>query len=358
MALNFPDPATQTPVNTWSPTSTPSASTNGLTYLWDGEKWTTEGGVPNLHWTRTGSVLSPTNADDDVQIASLNSGPLAGCRNALINGSFAVAQRSVDETPSGPNVVGYLTVDRWAHTGSGDNVGRIVRDRASSSIGAPPGFDYTLHFVDSSKTSRSGFVQTIELPLAGQPGHFIPGSQWTLSFWVNIDASSRNVESLTFCDDFNGTNTVTCSAGGGLSYTEIDTAANNWRRYSVTYTINNNAPAATNAALRVNLGTVTQSGQLAITGVQLEPGPVATPFEQRPIGLDLSLCERYYIDRRLRSQDSALAGFDLFVYPTTMRALPTVAASSGISVGTVLSGSVTFSHNSNQNFNLTCDAEL
>jgi hypothetical protein len=28
--------------------------------------------------------------------------------------------------------------------------------------------------------------------------------------------------------------------------------------------------------------------------VQIEPGPVATPFEQRPIGTELALCQRYY----------------------------------------------------------------
>ena len=210
-----------------------------------------------------------------------------------------------------------------------------MRDRASSSIGAPPGFDYTLHFVDSSKTSRSGFAQTIELPLAGQPGHFIPGSQWTLSFWINIDVSSRNVENLTFADDWDGSSSVICSSGAGLSYTEIGAAPNNWRRYSVTYTINSNAPAATNAALRVNLGVVTQSGQLAITGVQLEPGPVATPFEHRPIGLELNLCQRYFVSIDLgsnltaRGQVYKTAGGTgaypmLLQYPVTMRTQPTV----------------------------------
>ena len=41
MALNFPaDPSAQTPANTFSPTSTPQASDNGVTYTWDGDKWT------------------------------------------------------------------------------------------------------------------------------------------------------------------------------------------------------------------------------------------------------------------------------------------------------------------------------
>ena len=31
-----------------------------------------------------------------------------------------------------------------------------------------------------------------------------------------------------------------------------------------------------------------------IAQVQVEPGPVATPFERRPIGTELALCQRYY----------------------------------------------------------------
>ena len=33
---------------------------------------------------------------------------------------------------------------------------------------------------------------------------------------------------------------------------------------------------------------------IAATKIQLEPGPVATPFERRPIGMELALCQRYY----------------------------------------------------------------
>jgi hypothetical protein len=37
-----------------------------------------------------------------------------------------------------------------------------------------------------------------------------------------------------------------------------------------------------------------QSGTFDIAQVQVEPGPVATPFERRPIGTELALCQRYF----------------------------------------------------------------
>jgi hypothetical protein len=36
-----------------------------------------------------------------------------------------------------------------------------------------------------------------------------------------------------------------------------------------------------------------QSGTFDIAQVQIEPGPVATPFERRPLATELSLCKRY-----------------------------------------------------------------
>ena len=40
MSINFPsNPSSQTPTNTFSPTSTPSATSNGITYTYDGTKW-------------------------------------------------------------------------------------------------------------------------------------------------------------------------------------------------------------------------------------------------------------------------------------------------------------------------------
>ena len=38
-AINFPNPGTQTPPNTFSPSSTPAKTVNGLTYVWNGVGW-------------------------------------------------------------------------------------------------------------------------------------------------------------------------------------------------------------------------------------------------------------------------------------------------------------------------------
>ena len=65
-ALNFPDnPGAQSPVNTFSPSSTPEASTNGVTYIWNGTFWTatasSSGGgnvvVPESEVPPTGGVV-------------------------------------------------------------------------------------------------------------------------------------------------------------------------------------------------------------------------------------------------------------------------------------------------------------
>ena len=82
---------------------------------------------------------------------------------------------------------------------------------------------------------------------------------------------------------------------------------------------------------------------LCITGVQLEPGPVATPFEHRDTSMDLAICQRYYqtnyANKRFSSGSTTPEGADnaymfqpsntadTYYFPlfTEMRVAPTMA---------------------------------
>ena len=83
-----------------------------------------------------------------------------------------------------------------------------------------------------------------------------------------------------------------------------------------------------------------QSGTFEIAQVQVEPGPVATPFERRPIGTELALCQRYYYtlsgapaSRTENGAASTRTVYSTVYFPITMRAVGTATATGDINNG-------------------------
>ena len=89
----------------------------------------------------------------------------------------------------------------------------------------------------------------------------------------------------------------------------------------------------------VTLVNQTAGASLNITGVQLEVGSVSTPFEQRPYGLELALCQRYYYKSYnmsaapgsasnpgvLYTVSGSGSGFYCYTsFPVSMRTTPTI----------------------------------
>ena len=76
--------------------------------------------------------------------------------------------------------------------------------------------------------------------------------------------------------------------------TNVDSAltlTTSWTRYTVTRTL----PATFGSlSLEFVLGSHVSGDGIMLAQVQIEPGTVATPFEQRPIGTELALCQRYF----------------------------------------------------------------
>jgi hypothetical protein len=236
---------------------------------------------------------------DDVQISSINGGPLAGFRNAIINGNFDIWQRGTSQSAGG-----YGSADRWF---TAVNISSMTASRQAFALGqtaVPSEPTFFGRWVASSVANAAAAV------LAQQKIEGVrtfAGQQVTVSFWAKADAT-KNI-AVEFAQVF-GT--------GGSPSAEVTTIgtvkkqlSTSWQKITHTATIpsisgktlgsDNNDSLYLNiwfdAGSNFNSRTDTlgqQSGTFDIAQVQIEAGPVATPFERRPIGTELALCQRYF----------------------------------------------------------------
>ena len=400
--INFPPTAGQPTDGSFTYTF------DGVLYSWTGSYWSanSQSGFDNRYVEVAGDVMTGdltvpnltatadvnavnVIASDDIQSTSQNGSQLAGFRNQLINGGMDVWQRATTYDNTSTDAWLYRTVDRWALAGSqtGEGETKQVTSTAGSLTGMPEGFAYAFAYWDKTDTStRSSMSQAIELPVTGGncrgAGPFTPGSQWTLSCYCSADI--RSIEArMEFSDSVQNVNPVTF--GAATNWVEIEApTSTRWGRYAITFTGSSNNFNTTTRCMRVILGAIGKqptpadftsvSSRVGITGVQLEPGPVATPFEHRPISVELSMCQRYYqtlkrLDMKMSVQTSSgNSRAENWVFATVMRAAPTVdftrSGETSLKANTIYSDTVLFTGNTTSASNsltaldIKADAEL
>jgi hypothetical protein len=207
--------------------------------------------------------------------------PVLSFRNKIINGDMRIDQRnggaSVGPFTSGS--AGYKSVDRWFIASDSMTSQQITGN-------TPTGFSHYLKLTKGSG-SNIDIRQTVELSAAGQAGQFGVGSVWTLSFYAKSVTGSETLNFNTYFRSGVATGTFTAVSAPTPNSVTLTT---NWTRYSVLFTIDV-SPGSDDLCIAFGLNTT--ATELHLTGVQLEEGSVATPFEHRPYGLELSLCQRY-----------------------------------------------------------------
>ncbi len=170
-------------------------------------------------------------------------------------------------------------------------------------------------------------------------------NQYTLDRWRVVVSG----QSLSWTDSA-GIRTVIFPAGGGEQVIE---AANNLGGvHTLSWT--GTATATVNGTSVANGGQVTLTGNTDVTirmsggsgsMLQLEQGPVATPFERRHHGQERTLCERYFCAREAHARGSATGAGVVIETPvywqTTMRAVPTLSGPVGGASGNVSSVNAT-----------------
>jgi hypothetical protein len=326
---------------------------NGAKYIWDGVKWVS-GGQNAYIVQGEDAVLGAT------QVASLNGGQLAGLRNKIINGAMQVAQRAVQET--GVTIDGYYTCDRFFL-----NINNLGTWTVEQSTDAPAGFANSLKITCTTPDAVPATNERIWLD-QNIEGYNLQDLQFgssgakalTVSFWVKSNKTGAASLNLFQTDNTNKqySTSYTINASNTWEYKTItvpgDTAGNidsdnglglqlEWVLNSgSTYTGGSGSSSwgSFNNANRnfANLGIGgAVSDYFAITGVQLEASPVATPFEQRPIATELALCQRYYQDTGAFSNyplcrlndPAAGAAYSWWTFVSSMRMAPSVAYNSG-----------------------------
>jgi hypothetical protein len=216
----------------------------------------------------------------NVQMASANGSCLAGLRNRVINGNFYNDQRNAgaSQTITAAAALAY-TVDRFYAYCTGANVtGQRVAGTAPNA--------YLYRFTGAASVTKIGFAQRIEnlncQDLAGQTA--------TLS----VDLSNSLLTTVTWTAWYaNTANTFGTLASP--TRTSIATGTFTVNSTLTNYSTNITIPAAATTGIEIELSVGAQiSGTWNIGDIQLEIGSVVTPFEQRPIGMELALCQRYY----------------------------------------------------------------
>ncbi len=275
-------------------------------------------------------------------------------KNAIINGCMRVPQRGTSftsaTTPANSDDT-YL-LDRWILLSDGND----IVDVTQVTTPVPTGSYAAACFDIETEDKKWGIIQILE---AKDSARFIGGTV-SISFKARMGAADTStllraaVLSWSSTADTVTSDVVNAWGAEGTNPTVVanwtlentpaalDALTASYQTYKIEGILIDTA-STTNIAVFIWSDDMTNAvGDLVyITGIQLELGSVATPFEFRPYGQELALCQRYYFRIGGDAAYTMMAtgqGINttqavmVVPFPTTMRALPSVVAYSTIRV--------------------------
>jgi hypothetical protein len=276
-------------------------------------------------------------------------------RNRIINGAMVIDQRYGGTATT--NAINGYNIDRFQIVQT--VTGKLIAQQNAGSVTPPAGFvKYQGITSQSAYSVLSGDYYLIQQAIEGVN---IADLSWgtanaktvTLSFWVYSSLTGTFGGSLR-------------NNAGNRSYpfTYTISAASTWEQKTITVAgdtsgtwVTDNTGAGIWLAIGLGVGTTnsgtagawassayysatgatsvvgTNGATFYITGVQLEAGSTASPFENRSYGVELALCQRYFWSITGdanggwgNGQALGTTSARLFLkFPVTMRASPTLS---------------------------------
>lgn len=317
----------------------------------------------------------------------------AGRRNLIINGAMQVAQRGNSATTIASNQ--YTTCDRFLQEFSSAS----WSINSTQETDGPSGFDYSLKLAATSgATLGSGehmipFEYRVEGYDASRLGWgTTEAKDVTLSFWIK--SNRPGIKTVDFTMQGGGTNPFiarqyTINSANTWEYktitipahttaTNVNTAHTNaftifwWALSGSTFNSGEivktwGAQTPANRAAGTS-ATIASGDYWQITGVQLELGKVATPFEHRSYGEELALCQRYcqtytgtdqewiYIESAAHNQKWWQINLETQMRADPSVTFPSVSAAIVGSAGTITSQSTVSTSPNRISVRCTCNA--
>lgn len=243
------------------------------------------------------AVALSNDGSATAQLTTINGGPLAGFRNAVINGNFDIWQRGTSFS-----ALGY-GVDRFVNAIVGSS---CTMSRQTFALGQTDVPNNPKYFCRMAVTSAAGATNYAIMMHRIEGVQTFAGQTVTVSFYAKAAAARPIAVELNQFFGNGGTPSADVNAAG---VTKV-TLGTTWQRVTLTATM----PSVSGKTLGTgnddylglfiwfdagssynsrtsSLGQ--QSGTFDIAQIQVEQGSYATAFERRPLATELSLCNRY-----------------------------------------------------------------
>jgi hypothetical protein len=305
---------------------------NGNTYIYYDSFWTSIAGstgapiisdtapvspVLGMQWFNSSNGKSYIYFSGAWVEVDSNGNSAVSSGNALINGAFEINQRRFTSVPTS----GYH-FDRWRADFAGGSV-TITPQVFTPGLAPVSGYE-SANFLSSVTSGQSGTGDFLAHQQRIESVRSFAGQTVTISFFARANTGTPRI-GVALTQNFGVGGSPTNEISTGVSAIAI---SNSWARYSVTHTVPSIlgrtlgtthdgflglelwfSSGATFASRASNIGI--QNNTFDIWGVQLETGPVATPFKRNApsIQAELAACQRYYQRWQADTNFAYLGGF-------------------------------------------------
>ena len=236
-----------------------------------------------------GPVLDKTGI---TSVAALNSGPLAGFRNAIINGDFDIWQRG---TSFSSPAFGDFGADRWFIIYDGAGATRTI-SRQAFTVGQTDVPDQPRYFYrfNQSVAGSGATYNVIRQRIEGV--RTFAGKTVSISFYAKA-ASSLTLPTIAFFQYFGSGGSPSADVSTTIATSQNVTTS--WTKFTYSVAV----PSISGKTLGTDNNDdlsfliyvpINTTFTFDLSHVQIEVGATATPFERRPFSTELALCQRYY----------------------------------------------------------------